>query len=102
MNSVEWIVWALGCFVLLTQFIVSISSREPFTRRMIGQYCVLAAAGLAATALTGLSKFHLLWWLPVTYFLNLTLTQAMLMRTMNRHMAQEMRRLGLSSEEFER
>ena len=71
-----WIVWGIGCLILLVNFIIALSSRDPFARGMAARYSFLVGAGLVATSVFGLSKLHIAWWLPVAFVLNMVFASA--------------------------
>lgn len=48
------------------------------------RYCLLLVPGLLVTVITPISKFHLLWWVPATFFLNLLLSNILLLSHLKR------------------
>jgi hypothetical protein len=68
MNIIEWIVWGIGVLVLII-FIPMYFHREPLIGRMFKIFATLIIIGLVITLFTQLSKFHLLWWIPLSFIL---------------------------------
>jgi len=83
MNIVEWIVWGLSCVFVLWGFITFLTEvlkPEPFPhgpevfyplalRRLLsGLYTLGMATGVIVTALSNISKLHLLWFVPLFHF----------------------------------
>jgi hypothetical protein len=71
MNILGWIIWACGVLVLANQFPFAYFSKDGGIRILAKRYSILIITGLLVTALTDISRFHLLWWVPSSYFLNL-------------------------------
>ncbi len=69
-----WVVWGTCAFILLCQIPIMFD-RDPGKRLMAGSFAVIGSLGLAATLFYGVSKFHMLWWLPVSLLLTLLITQ---------------------------
>jgi len=78
MAIIEWIVWALACVVLLSFLLAALVQRDSGLRSHHMRHCLLLIAGLVITVITGVSKLHLLWWVPVTFFLNMVLSSTLL------------------------
>jgi len=78
MAIIEWVIWAIACVFLLSFFLAALYQHDPGIRSHHMRYCLLLALGLLVTAITPISKFHLLWWVPVTFFLNLLLSNIIL------------------------
>jgi len=78
MAIIEWVIWAVACFLLLSFFLAALFQHDPLIRSYHMRYCLLLVPGLLVTVITPVSKFHLLWWVPVTFFLN-TLLSTMLL-----------------------
>jgi hypothetical protein len=72
MNIIGWLVWGLACLILVTQLPSAFHS-DGGIARLARRFCLFIIVGLAVTAFLDVSKLHLLWWIPVTYFLNLAL-----------------------------
>ena len=70
MSFIRWFVWGTALAIFISQFIF-IFRRDPAKRRLAMRFAVLIAIGLAVTALTNISKLHLLWWVPLGLFINL-------------------------------
>ncbi len=69
-----WIVWGIACFVFLSFVFAAFSSRDLGLRAHHMRHSLLIAAGLIITFVTQISKLHLLWWIPLTFFLNQSLS----------------------------
>ena len=82
----EWIVWVISCIVLLSFFLAALTQRDFGIRSHHMRHCLLLAPGLLITIITPISKFHLLWWVPVTFFLNLLLSNILLSLRLKRGM----------------
>lgn len=80
MNIVEWIIWGIACvFVMwgVIAFLVEVFNLRPFPkgpealfppaiRKLITCLQTLGlATGVIITAVTNISKFHLLWFVPL-------------------------------------
>lgn len=78
MAIIEWVIWAIACVFLLSFFLAALYQHDPGIRSHHMRYCLLLAPGLLVTVITPISKFHLLWWVPVTFFLNLLLSNIIL------------------------
>jgi hypothetical protein len=70
MNILEWVVWIIAAFVFIIHIFLFFNS-DPGVSRLAKRFSLLIAIGLAITVFTKLSKFHLIWWLPLAYFINL-------------------------------
>ena len=75
MSFIRWFVWAAALAIFISQFIF-IFRRDPGMRRLAMRFAFLIAIGLAVTALTNISKLHLLWWVPLALFINLVFLAA--------------------------
>ncbi len=75
MGITGWIVWSIGCVVLLASLGSAFSCRDPFARRLAARYAVLVCLGLVVTTVLGVSRLHLIWWIPVAFPLNLVAAQ---------------------------
>ena len=82
----EWIVWVIACIVLLSFFLAALTQRDSGIRSHHMRHWFLLAPGLLITIITPISKFHLLWWVPVTFFLNLLLSNILLSLRLKRGM----------------
>lgn len=78
MAIIEWVVWALACVVLLSFLLAALFQRDSGIRSHHMRHCLLLIAGLVITVITDVSKLHLLWWVPVTFFLNIVLSNMFL------------------------
>jgi ribosomal protein S17E len=78
MAIVEWVIWAIGCVFLLSFFLAALFQHDPGIRSHHMRHCLLLVPGVLVTAITPISKFHLLWWVPVTFFLNMLLSTILL------------------------
>ncbi len=88
MEIVGWVVWGLTCLILITQLPLSFH-RDPGVGRLATRFSLFILVGLIATAFINVSKLHLIWWLPFTYFLNFILFEW----SVNRKVAKSMREL---------
>ena len=70
MYFIRWFVWGVALAIFIAQ-LVFIFHRDPGLRRLAKRFAFLIAIGLAVTALTNISKLHLLWWVPLVFFINL-------------------------------
>jgi len=75
---IEWVIWAIACVFLLSFLLAALSQRDPGMRSHHMRYCLLLVPGLLITAITPVSKLHLLWWVPVAFFLNMMLSNTLL------------------------
>lgn len=82
----EWVVWAIACVFLLSFLLAGLSQRDPGLRSHHMRYCLLILPGLLVTIIIPLSKLHLLWWVPVTFFLNMLLSNVLVFFRLKRHM----------------
>ena len=78
MAIIEWVVWALACVVLLSFLLAALVQRDSGLRSHHTRHCMFLIAGLVITVITDVSKLHLLWWVPVTFFLNIVLSNMFL------------------------
>lgn len=62
MKLLGWIVWGLACAAVLGLLAEALRGREK--PRVAISFSIWASVGLALTAFTAFSKFHLLWMLP--------------------------------------
>jgi len=74
----EWVVWAIACAILMSFFLAALSQRDPGLRNHHMRHCLLLGTGLLITVITPMSKLHLLWWVPVTFFLNMLLSNILI------------------------
>jgi len=70
MHILSWVIWAIAMVILLIQ-IPLFFHRDPGVGRLAKRFGFLIAVGLVVTLFTSLSKFHLIWWVPVAYACNL-------------------------------
>ena len=70
MYFIRWFVWGVALAIFIAQ-LVFIFHSDPGSRRLAKRFAFLIAIGLAVTALTNISKLHLLWWVPLGFFINL-------------------------------
>ena len=70
----EWVVWAIACVILLSFSLAALSQHDSGLRNHHIRHCLLLVPGLLITVITPISKLHLLWWVPVTFFLNILLS----------------------------
>ena len=68
MQPLSWIIWGVGCLILIKGLI---RLRKPRGRFLRAIFCGITAAALALTLFTPTSKFHLLWVLPLPLLLGL-------------------------------
>lgn len=69
----EWLIWAITCATLLSFILAALSAFDPELRGYLWRQCLLLSVGLVITNLTPISKLHLLWWIPITFILNIIL-----------------------------
>lgn len=67
MKILAWIIWGIGC---LTVFMAIPDLKRGTWRVFLGSYLAIVIPLLAITAVTGFSKFHLLWILPSAILLS--------------------------------
>jgi hypothetical protein len=72
MNIIGWVVWGLACLILITQLPLAFH-RDAGVARLAKRFCLFIVVGLVVTVLIDVSKLHLIWWVPLTYFLNFAL-----------------------------
>ncbi|MHC4546615.1 MAG: hypothetical protein ACYTDW_12910 [Planctomycetota bacterium] len=70
MPAIRWFVWGVALAIFIAQ-LVFIFHRDRGLRRLAMRFAFLIAIGLAFTAFTNFSKLHLLWWVPLAFFLNI-------------------------------
>lgn len=68
MVIIGWVVWCLACIVFL-RFCIDALDRRPVVRMASRMICALLAAGLVLTVVCELSKLHLLWFVPIAFFM---------------------------------
>ena len=78
MTVFGWIVWALACVVLLSFLLAALSSKDSGLRAHHMRHSLLLIAGVTITAITQIPKLHLLWWVPLTFFLNQALSMVLM------------------------
>jgi hypothetical protein len=88
MYFIRWFVWGSALAIFISQ-VVFIFHRDPGKRRLAMRFAFLIAIGLAVTVFTNISKLHLLWWVPLVFFINLVFLAA----DINRKTAQFAERL---------
>jgi len=84
MAIIEWVIWAIACVFLLSFFLAALFQHDPVIRSYHMRNCLLLVPGLLVTVITPISKFHLLWWVPATFFLNLLLSNILLFSRLKR------------------
>ena len=84
MAIAEWIIWGIACIVLLSFIGAAITTRDSGLRRHHTQHCFLITIGLLVTLITPMSKLHLLWWVPVTFFINMLLSNFLMASRLKR------------------
>lgn len=67
----EWVVW--GIAMLLGFAFLMNRHKDGGVALLSRRYAILVLAGALITFVTDISKFHLLWWMPIAYFLNMYL-----------------------------
>lgn len=70
MYILEWIVWSIGVFILFIQ-VCLINNPDPGAGRLAKRYSIFLLTGLLLTVFMEISKFHLIWWIPVGFIINL-------------------------------
>lgn len=78
MAIVEWVIWGIACVFLVSFFLAALFQRDPGIRSHHMRHCLLLAPGLVLTVVTPISKLHLIWWVPATFFLNMLLLNILL------------------------
>jgi len=86
MAIIEWVIWAIACVFLLSFFLAALFQHDPGIRSHHMRHCLLLVPGLLVTVITPISKFHLLWWVPVTFFLNMLLSNMLLSLRLKREL----------------
>ena len=69
-NILEWVIWGVALFIFIIHIFHFFHS-DSAVRLLAKRYNFLLAIGLIITAFTKFSKFHLIWWAPAAFFLNL-------------------------------
>jgi len=72
-----WVIWAITCVILVSFILATLSTRNSGPHNNHLRYCLLLVLGLIITILMPISKLHLLWWVPVTFFVNLLLSEVL-------------------------
>lgn len=67
MTIIGWSIWGLSCLVFLL-FAKDIFDGRTLVRIATRMISVCLFIGLVTTAATDISKLHLLWFIPVTFF----------------------------------
>ena len=88
METFEWSVWIVVLVLAIGLFSIS-SHKDPGVGQMSKGLVILIGAGLAITLITGLSKLHLLWWLPLSYILNMYVTSVQFKRSLQAQLEDE-------------
>ncbi|MHC4110136.1 MAG: hypothetical protein ACYSUY_03625 [Planctomycetota bacterium] len=70
MHFIRWFVWGVALAIFIAQLIF-IFHRDRALRRLAMRFAFLIAIGLVVTAFTNFSKLHLLWWVPLVFFINI-------------------------------
>ncbi len=68
MNIIEWFVWGIAVLILIA-YVPLYFHRDPLIGRLFKGFAALITIGLVVTIFTNHSKLHLLWWVPVSFFL---------------------------------
>lgn len=68
MKIMGWAIWGLSCLIMLIQVLPS-PNRDPAVRSLKKRFSLLIIIGLVVTAFLGVSKLHLIWWVPFAYAL---------------------------------
>jgi len=67
----EWVIWG---FALLLSFVFLMNRHKDRGVMLLSRrYATLILVGALFTFVTDISKLHLLWWMPIAYFLNMYL-----------------------------
>ncbi len=69
MNYVSWFIWILALLVLIAEMFI-FSHPEKAIGNLAKRFSFLIVVGLFTTALTDVPKFHLIWWVPFSYYIN--------------------------------
>lgn len=80
MYIIEWTIWGISFLILLIQ-IKLLGSKDGTVQLLAKRFSYFIIFGLIITAILNVSKFHLIWWMPFTYFLNLKLFINKVMRS---------------------
>lgn len=81
-----WVIWAIACVVLFSFILAALSTHDTGLRRHHYQHCLLLTIGLIITILIPISKLHLLWWVPITFALNMLLSSTIISLRLKRGM----------------
>ncbi len=71
MAVIGWIIWTSCVLFFLIHLLLAVNSSDGGTRILAKRYAILLVIGLTLTAIGPFSKFHLLWWAPAMWCLNL-------------------------------
>jgi hypothetical protein len=72
MAVVGWITWCMACIIALAQLPLMKEDAKG-VRILAVRFFVLLLTGIIITLLTSISKLHLLWWVPLSYLMNVYL-----------------------------
>ncbi|MDQ7816409.1 MAG: hypothetical protein RDU14_05240 [Melioribacteraceae bacterium] len=69
MNFVGWLIWMVALFVLIAEMLI-FSHPEKAIGNLAKRFSFFILIGLVLTAFTDISKFHIIWWIPFSYYIN--------------------------------
>ena len=94
MNILGWIIWGLFCtfaaLFLLGDLLTDSRSRLKWMMEFV--MLIGVATGLCITAIWNVSKFHLLWFVPLSCFLSMGIARFFWSIGLNRCIKRELRR----------
>ncbi|MCY7410498.1 MAG: hypothetical protein LH473_09505, partial [Chitinophagales bacterium] len=68
MEIIGWIIWGIGCCILLI-VLGMLKSKEAIVRNLATRIAFFMTSGVLLTLILNFSKFHLIWWIPASFFL---------------------------------
>ena len=68
MKIIEWSIWGLACIAFVL-FAVDVFDERMIVRIATRMITVILLPALIVTAFTSVSKFHLLWFVPVVFYI---------------------------------
>jgi hypothetical protein len=89
-SMIAWILWGIVGVIALFSLITSISCPDPGARKVWGLQALIWLAGLILTATLPISKFHLLWIVPLGAIIPFAIIQWRL-RPLDKKMAEIIR-----------
>jgi len=74
-----WIIWAIA-FLILVRFFIDIFDQRRYVRIASSVVSLLILFSLVVTSFFDISKFHLIWFVPVAFFSGRSITGAVLFK----------------------